>query len=145
MKSMLLIATLVLLAGCARLFPEKQPRSIPPPSAEAQWTKVSENEKYLSYADKATMRQSGDSIRVWRLTDFKAPEMSDGKSGSSAKQQTEFDCTNERYRGLDFILYAGRGGEGAVVYSNTEPGSNWRPVSPDTQIAEVWKFVCGKR
>jgi len=63
--------------------------------ATAAWVAVSGNEKMTGYADPATMRKSGNTVKMWELHDQKNPGTLGSKSYQSIRTQTEFDCVQE--------------------------------------------------
>ncbi len=79
-----------------------------------------------------------------RLNYKKAGDWLGGMTIWSSKWQSEFDCKNQRHRGTAILFYAGRGGNGATVHKDFDQ-DKWEPVPPDTQIADLWKFACGRR
>ena len=114
-------------------------------SAVAGWINVGGNEIYIAYADPATIRKSGNMVKMRNLADFKMVQPSDkGKPFMSQKMQSEYDCKEKRTRLLYFTWYSGNMSKGEIVLSGPGP-SEWEPVTPLSVNAILWKFACGKR
>ena len=114
-------------------------------SAAAGWINVGGNETYTAYADPATIRNSGNMVKMRNLADFKMVQASDkGKPFLSQKMQSEYDCKEERTRLRYFTWYSGNMSEGEIVLSGLGP-SEWEPVTPLSVNAILWKLACGKR
>ena len=113
--------------------------------ASAQWVKITENDQVITYANQSTLSTSGNVVNMWLMTDFKkARNWPDGRTVLSSKWQKEFDCKNSRVRDLAILFYTGRGGAGNTVHSDFDP-KGWEPVPPDTQIEDIWRYVCRRR
>lgn len=116
-------------------------------SAMAEWVKVGANDKSTIYADPATIRKEGNMVKMWRLKNYGSPKVYSFSTNTvlSDREQSEYDCKEEQYRSLYISYHSEKYGKGEVVYRDTYPASNWRPVEPDSIGAELWKLACGKR
>ena len=118
-------------------------------SAAAEWECVSANKELGldAYVDRATIRMSGSMIKMWDLHNFKTAQNDFGrfniKPFLSFKEQQEYDCKDERMRTLAVSYHSGQMGQGAVVYSKSDPDP-WSPVAPGTIWGKLWKIACGK-
>ena len=113
-------------------------------SAVAEWVEVGGNETTTTYADPATIRKTGNMVKMWHLLDYtKARGIEAHKPHLSVKMQDEYDCKQERTRTIALSLHSGNMGEGEVLGTSTDPGK-WQPVSPDTLVETLWEFACGK-
>ena len=131
LKRLLLIALLVLSSG----------------PAYAEWVSVGGYESqggYTAYVDPDTIRRKGDLVKLWRLINFKTTQTVAGDSFLSVKEQTEFDCTEGRMRGLALAAFSGNSGTGDVVYSQSVE-QKWEPVFPGSVGQDMWKVACGKK
>jgi len=65
-------------------------------SAMAEWVSLGESgDKTLTnYADPATIRKSGNRVKMWSLYDFKTVQV----RFRSVRLQIEYDCKEEEYR-----------------------------------------------
>ena len=115
-------------------------------NAAAAWIQVSGNDVVIIYADRATIRKSGNSVKMWVMDDFKDSRVSStGKQYLSSKSLNEYDCKNEQRRTLFFTWHSGQMGNGNIVYSDDGVASNWRPVAPGSAGATLWGIACGKQ
>ena len=68
-------------------------------AASAEWTEVFETDIFVAYADRATIRRNGNLVKMWNLknntTVLKGPA---GESSLSDKEQSEYDCKDEKWR-----------------------------------------------
>lgn len=100
-------------------------------SAIGEWTPVGGKPKiFAAYADKASIRKTGDSVEMLGLYDFLMPDVSaDGQPQQSTIVLREYDCGERRVRLLAYVDYAGRMGEGRVISPPGAKGSGrWEPV-----------------
>ena len=106
---------------------------------------VGESELMFAYANPATIRRSGDMVRMWGLYDFKTVQENPiaGKPYFSERTQIEYDCKGERTRILYLLWHSGQMGGGEVVYDILGP-DRWIPVSPGSIIQLLLKFGCDK-
>jgi len=115
-------------------------------NAVADWVQVSRSEYATAYADPATIRRTGDRVKLWNLFDFKTIRVSkaSGKSYMSSKSQNEYDCSEEQSRPHYFSWHSENMGKGEVVVSSSDVGK-WEPVPPGTMNEEIMGWACGKR
>jgi hypothetical protein len=97
-----------------------------------------------AYADSATMRREGDLVKMEVLFDFKTRQTKAGVLYSSANAQMEYDCAEQRFRGLAVMYFSGNMGSGNVLDRNSSKGK-WLPVSPGSLDQTLWKVACGKK
>lgn len=74
-------------------------------AALADWTPLIRQPAETDYADPATIRKSGNTVKMWDLMDFQnlqAPGPNEGswKPYMSVRAQREYDCKEEQYRVL---------------------------------------------
>jgi len=97
-----------------------------------------------AYADPVTMRREGDLVKMEVLFDFKTSQTKAGVSYSSAIAQMEYDCAEERFRGLAVMYSSGNMGSGNLLDRSSGKGK-WLPVSPGSLDQTLWKVTCGKK
>lgn len=117
-------------------------------SAAAEWVKIGSSPSlggYDHYVDPATIRKSGDIVKMWGMYDFKTTRVVSDVRYLSEKLQIEHDCKNERSQLLFFSMHAGNMGNGDPVYYTKSVPDNWTPISPGSVDETQWKFACGKR
>ena len=110
-------------------------------AANAEWAMSNNDEKLTQYVDRATLRRSGNMVKMWDLVDHKTIQRSSAFYFLSSKWQYEYDCKEERRRALAFIWFDGKMGNGKVVYSNRDSGK-WGPISPGSVGETLWKIAC---
>lgn len=104
----------------------------------------------IVYYDPTTIRQDGDRVTLWQLTDYKwmqgnAPFgrfMMGPHRFLSTKTHKEFDCARNTVRLLassEFSRHMGTGIQNAVL---VEQGSG-QPVEPDSINQALWNVACG--
>ena len=116
-------------------------------SAAAEWFQVDKSNTFTVYADAATIRRSGNMVKMWNLLDFKTAEknlVTPSKPYLSERTQQEYDCNDERYRLLYLSHHSENMGNGEVVFADSDP-SNWSPVPPQSIVEILWKLACGKQ
>ena len=114
-------------------------------SAAAEvWVVVGKNEKFSAYADPATMRKEGTTVKMWDLFDYKTAQTGvGGKLYLSAKRHLEYDCKDGRARVLALSSHAENLAKGEVVAASSV-SPNWSVVASGSADELLWKFACGK-
>jgi hypothetical protein len=114
-------------------------------TASAEWTWSGGNDQFNHYVDRATIRRSGNFVKMWDLFDYKTVQKAaGGESYLSGKTQWEFDCKEEKSRMLAFTWFDEKMGSGKVVYSDNDTGK-WAPIQPESIGEALWKIACGKK
>jgi len=109
-------------------------------SALADWEKVAESDNFDRYIDPATIRKDGNLVKVWEITDYKKRD----KDGHlSLRSRTEYDCKQERFRGLSISFHSGPMASSTTL-SSWEGPFTWREIPPGTVSEEVLKIICAK-
>jgi surface-adhesin protein E len=114
--------------------------------AYAEWVLIFAGEQGMTvYADPDTIRQHGKLVNMWSLYDFKIEQYVRGVLLLSSKGHVEYDCAQERLRGLAVTEFSGNKGNGTVVYSDSYEGK-WIPVEPhpNSVVRILWKVACSK-
>ena len=114
------------------------------PSSGAEWLLVDQNANATVYVDPATMRRSGDLVRLLVLDDLKTAHTRGADAYWSSRAHEEHDCANERFRLVALAQFSGPMGTGAVIYERTLE-SKWAPIPRGTLAQSVWKYACGKK
>lgn len=108
--------------------------------AWAEWQKVAESDRAVTYLDPATIRKNGDIRKVWQIQDLKKRE----KDGTKSRRSfNEYDCKEQRKRLLSFSAHSERMAAGNTLFSNSEP-EDWIPVPPSTSAEAALEIVCAK-
>jgi hypothetical protein len=97
--------------------------------ALADWTAVGRaDEIYAAFADKATIRRSGNIASMQGLYDFRKQDFTpEGRGLYSTAVLREYDCAGRRVRLLSSIDFSGHMGEGAAVSTSSTRG-RWEAV-----------------
>ena len=116
-------------------------RVIESPSALTGWVEVFKTNQQTLYANPASLLSSGFKVKMWRLTDYKVPEINGDFVYSSKKLYEEYDCQNDQYRLLYVALYPENMGAGKAMHTHSETYS-WQPILPDTDGEAMWEIAC---
>jgi hypothetical protein len=117
----------------------------------AKWTRVHEHDELglTLYVNHATIRKSESRVKIWSLGDYKTVQETkmgrDKKKYLSSKAQWEFNCKENKLRGLFFVFFSDNMSRGERFYWSHDESSvsGWMQVvrSP---LEELWKIACGK-
>ncbi|MDO8437127.1 MAG: tetratricopeptide repeat protein [Nitrosomonadaceae bacterium] len=108
------------------------------------WVLVSFDGTFTIYADPATIRKTGNRVKMWDLLDYNMADKISGKPYMSIRGQSEYDCKEEKIRSLYATYHSENMARGEVISTGTKP-SNWEPVAPGSMAAALWKIACKKR
>ena len=115
-------------------------------NAIAEWSVLSLDDSGTGitvYVDLATIRKSGNRIKMWGLTDYKsAMESAEGKY-LSKKSRWEYDCKEERMRLLAMSTYSENMGSGKALFLGSAL-LVWDLVVPGSIEEKFWRVACGK-
>jgi len=117
-------------------------------SAIAEWTLVLAGKESTEYVDLATIRVSGDIVKMWTLTNISKniENIKVGDKAFSVKTVYEYDCKEHQSRLIFVAWYNEYMGSGGIDHSSNSPNSEWKPVVPGSDsIKEIrWKIACNK-
>jgi hypothetical protein len=113
----------------------------------AEWVYVAETEKdikrensFIAYADPATIRKTGNLVKMWSLYDYKLPQ----KSGViSARQKSEYNCIEKKRRQLFLSAYSGRMNNGETILIYNQPEVDWERAPLGSVRKAMLEFACG--
>ncbi len=109
--------------------------------ASAKWIKISDYDGTTIYVDSG-FRKSGSLVKIWEMRVFTKPQFTgSGEAYLTHKMQTEHDCSEDRMRIFEILLYSGQNGSGNVVAS-TSASERWKPYPPDSEAKFVQMAVC---
>jgi hypothetical protein len=113
-------------------------------SAQAvEWSYVESAGSSDAYIDRETIRRNGNTARAWSLADYARPQTELFGTFSSTRSLGEYDCAEQRSRGLQVHALAGNMARGEIVASVTPPGE-WSYVAPGTMTEALMEAVCGR-
>ena len=116
-------------------------------TAHAEWVNLGGNSATVTiYADPSTIRQTGSTVKMWTMFDYKNTTLlaDSGQSFVSAKIHSIFDCKNEQLQLMDFTPFDGHLGTGNIVHYSfivEKP----KPISSGTLNESLLKFACNKQ
>lgn len=113
-------------------------------SAMAEWTMWDEDNSTKQYVDYASIRKTGDMVKMWNLQDHKTIKHEGNIPYLSTKGQDEYGCTSKTWRALSFIVFSGHMGGGKVLYQDVVRGEA-KPVLLGSLGEARWKVACGKK
>jgi len=111
--------------------------------AAADWVSLGDVGDAELFVDRTTIVRSGDTVKMWSVSNLKAPHSANGATYVSLKRQDEFDCTGSRMRGLQISAHPQPLGEGQAVASEKGSGA-WTAVTPQAINEILWKIACAK-
>jgi hypothetical protein len=94
--------------------------------------------------DTDTIRRKGDLVKLWELFDYKTKKTVGGNSYLSFKGQRQFDCAEERARGLVITQFSGNMGSSTIVFTDSDE-QKLEPVAPDSIDQMLWEVACNKK
>jgi hypothetical protein len=95
------------------------------------------------YVDPVTIRRKGNLVTMWELYNYKTARTVGGDSFLSFKAQSEYDCAEERDRGLALTFFSDNMGRGKPFLTNSDE-DKWKPVQPGSVGQSLWKVACNK-
>ena len=116
--------------------------------AMAEWTKISGgvSTNTFSYADLSSIRKSGSTAKIWILIDHNEVKTTpNGKSYLSVMERFEYDCNEEKSRGLSIYFYSGNMKNGDIVESVDTEENQWHSILPESVGATHLKIACGAK
>ena len=114
--------------------------------AIANWVKVGYDTRRVVYAEPATIRRTGNLVRMWHIVDYKMSAhipLPRGKAIKSVKLHVEYNCRQGEVRALYVAHYSEHMGRGAPAWFKANPGI-WEPFPARAISQNVWKVPCGK-
>jgi hypothetical protein len=113
--------------------------------AKADWVEIGKNETGTFFVHATSIERNGDLVKMWFLIDFKRNQVdSSTRSFRSTKDQTEYDCKEQRTRTLYYNNYAEKMGTGKIVFTMKDP-FKWRPVAIGSISENLFNIACGKK
>jgi hypothetical protein len=112
--------------------------------ALADWTAVGRaDEIYAAFADKVTIRRSGNLARMQGLYDFRKQDFTpEGRGLYSTAVLREYDCEERRVRLMSSIDFSGHMGAGTPVSTSDTP-RRWEAVVAGGIDEAYWQVACG--
>ena len=90
--------------------------------AHADWVEIGKNENGTFFVHADSIEKTGEMVKMWYLIDFKKNQVdSSTRSFRSTKDQSEYDCKEQRTRTLYYNNYAEQMGTGKVIFTMKDP------------------------
>ena len=106
--------------------------------AWAVWQRVTETDEMSLYIAPSKVTRKGNYLRFWQLANYKTP---DRNGDRSARVFTEFDCSRQRFRSLQWAYFRGPMGSREMTAWRTRL-EDWMKVAPGTLGESIGKLVC---
>jgi len=120
---------------------EKQMNGI---SAKPEWILINSNEGINNYVDSASIRKTSNKVKMWEMSDYKTPQVSEAIKYLSSAGQSEYDCQEKTIKLISYIAYEGNMGVIPVTINNNV-GLNLSQVMPNTRGEALWEIACGSK
>lgn len=136
----ILMLLLIVVSSCAVSYDE-----IHHDSQRLVWDEVGINDDGATiYADLASIRKSGNRVKMWSLHDYKSVRNTYGIRNLSSRLLNEYDCKEEQVMMRLLYVHSGNMGRGEAIQINGEYCCWWSHVSSGTINETLWKLACGK-
>lgn len=106
--------------------------------AQAEWTKLGENDAVTYFVDASTIYKKGIERRVWLIQELK---QRDKEGVMSVRGLLQLDCKEGKYRFLSSATYPLPMAGGEALW-NSDEVSDWESTPPNLVVANILKFVC---
>jgi hypothetical protein len=113
-------------------------------SALAEWVDAGANGTQRLYYDPATIKKTGDVVKMWHLHDYSEARDLAGKKYMSLRVLSEFDCWKNEFRIFN-ETYHSENMAGGDVLSTVSGPSKWQPVPRGSFNDILKKIACGKK
>ena len=111
----------------------------------AEWVRIGRSQTgTTAYVQSDSIRRKGDMVKMCHLFDYMTVRSYLDETFLSNKMQSQFDCTEERFRILSGTRFSGNMASGKVVYSYSGEGK-WVPVVPESVSQILFDIACGKQ
>lgn len=92
-----------------------------------EWKVIDSDKDGSGYIDPSTIKKSLNLVKVWEMIDYKTLQKNNGFTYKSLVSLREYDCKDDRVRGL------------SITYFSDSMG-NGKPVNQDNQTTE-WVYL----
>jgi hypothetical protein len=113
-------------------------------SALAEWVDAGTNDTQRLYYDPATIKKTGDVVKMWHLHDYSEARDLAGKKYMSLRVLSEFDCWKNELRIFNETYHSGNMARGDVLSTVSGP-TKWQPVPRGSFNEILKKIACGKK
>ena len=115
-------------------------------NAAAAWVKIggSASGGFNFYVDPGSIATSGNTVKLWWVSDFTNVQTAGGKRFVSTKTQAEYNCATKQLRSVYFSRHSGSMGGGDTVHFQSVP-DNWTAVASGSVDEIMWNLACAKK
>ena len=106
-----------------------------------EWTPSDSDNDGRGYIDYSTIKRSSNIVKIWELIDYKNPQKYNSLTYKSIVSLREYDCSNEKVRGLSISYFSDSMGKGNPVNIVNQP-SDWMYLPPGSMGLSKLKSVC---
>jgi hypothetical protein len=108
-----------------------------------QFMAVAPDGSWASFSTEHQMKRSGHLVTVWLREEYPEPQRGSGDIYFSYVQKIQYDCGNERARGLLIIYYSENNISGSETSEATDvKQAAWVPIVPGTHSENVYQWAC---
>jgi hypothetical protein len=114
--------------------------------AMAKWMTVGKSEGatgFTVYADKASVKKTGNMSKMWSMFDFNSTMESKDFRYLSYRQLVEYECKEKKNRVMEYSLHSKHMGNGGAIYKNMVPGK-WEMTAPKSVAENLLEIACKK-
>jgi hypothetical protein len=120
----------------------------------SDWQQIGAVPDGLVYVNIESITPHGQTVRAWWRLDYNSPRtattVDPPREYRTAKYQSAFNCTEQRWATVQLVLAAGESGQGEVVDHVTTDGKQLRFMryhdpAPDSVAKRLLRVVCGSR
>jgi Surface-adhesin protein E len=115
----------------------------PPPELVKVSKTESDGVRFVTYADRATIKKTGNTVRMSSVID---PEVADNRRRLSWKDEWDYQCQDKLLQPHRYTQYSGSMGTGEKMYSDTVPSIyGWIPAVPGSVGEKLWQVACQEK
>jgi hypothetical protein len=108
-----------------------------------QFMAVAPDGSWATFSTEHQMKRSGHLVTVWLREEYPEPQRGSGDIYFSYVQKIQYDCGNERARGLLIIYYSENNISGSETSEATDvKQAAWVPIVPGTHSENVYQWAC---
>ena len=113
-------------------------------NASAAWQEIGKNDQSVVFVDTATLQTQGNLAQIMSMLDFKKPgqDPQTKENVNSIIGLNEYDCSNGKYRPIEFKVFTGNRGKGKVIVDQKTPDSVFEAIPNGSWAAGVFNVAC---
>ena len=113
-------------------------------NASAAWQEIGKNDQSVVFVDTATLQTQGNLAQIMSMLDFRKPgqDPQTKENVNSIIGLNEYDCSNGKYRPIEFKVFTGNRGKGKVIVDQKTPDSVFEAIPNGSWAAGVFNVAC---